>query len=197
MTSKLTTLAQKRRQNGPSNGRESLDWLEDKISKLSGRSNIASQLAREPTRWVDRFRVGGLYFFYYDPKTKTDLPYYDRFPLVIPVSIENDSFLGLNLHYLPVRQRMVFLDKMFDLAVLNKYDEIARVRISYDILTASNRFKEYKVCLKRYLLSNVRSKIIAVQPNEWDIASMLPVQQFKKQTPQIVWEESVEKMRTS
>ena len=87
------------------------------------------------------------------------------------------------------------MDKLLDLAVLNKDDEITRLRISYDILNSTNRFKEFKPCIKKYLIGNVMSNISAVQPNEWDIAAFLPVQQFKKKPVTTVWEESVDRIR--
>lgn len=196
MASKLTTIAQKKNSAQlKTMSRDSLQWMESKIRNLSGRSNIASQISREQDRWVNKFRVGGLYFFYYNPKTKDELPYYDRFPLVIPLQISGSSFLGLNLHYLPLNMRLVFMDKLLDLAVLNKDDEITRLRISYDILNSTNRFKEFKPCIKKYLIGNVMSNISAVQPNEWDIAAFLPVQQFKKKPVTTVWEESVDRIR--
>ena len=62
----------------------------------------------------ERFRrvpsIGQMYMFQYDPKYKDVLPYYDRFPLVIPFEqtrrvgiAQGDGFYGLNLHYLPLR----------------------------------------------------------------------------------------------
>lgn len=198
MPSKLTTLAQQRSSAQLQvMSRDSLRWLESKIKDIKGRSNIASNLSKERNRWVTRFQLGGLYFFYYDPKTKTDLPYYDRFPLVIPLEIYPGSFLGLNLHYLPIKYRLAFLDKLLDTAELNKNDEISRVRVTYDILSATRMYKEFRPCVKKYLTSHINSKIIAVQPNEWDIACVLPVQQFKKQTADYVWEESVEQIRNN
>jgi hypothetical protein len=196
MASKLTSLANQRSTAQLQvMSRDSLRWLENKVQELKGRTNIASNLSRERDRWVNRFQLGGLYFFYYDPKTKSDLAYYDRFPLVIPLEIYTDGFLGLNLHYLPVNYRLAFLDKLMDTAQLNQYDQITRVRVTYDILNATKRFREFKPCLKKYLFNHVTSKIIAVQPNEWDIASVLPVQQFKKKSADHVWEQSEEEIR--
>lgn len=198
MPSKLTTLAQQRSSAQiKTMSRDSLRWLEGKVEEIKGRSNIASQISRESQRWVNRFQLGGLYFFYYDPKTKTDLPYYDRFPLVIPLEIYPDGFLGLNLHYLPMNYRLVFLDKLLDTAAINKNNEIYRVRVSYDILSATRRYREFRPCLKKYLFNHVTSKIVAVQPNEWDVAAFLPVQQFKKKPADYVWEESADQIKAN
>jgi hypothetical protein len=82
-------------------------------------------------------------------------------------------------------------------AILNDDNEIMRLRISYEILDASRKYKEFRPCVKRYLYSHIRSRILAVEPEEWDVAMYLPVQQFKKATPAKVWKESVEEIRNS
>ena len=196
MASKLSNLAkQKSASQLQSMSRDSYKWLMSKIGELRGVSNIASQLSREKERQVSKFSPGGLYYFYYDPKTKADLPYYDKFPLVLVLNINPDGFMGLNLHYLPLRHRVAFLDKLMDYADLNDNNEIMRMRVTYDILTASRSLREFKPCLKKYYYSHVQSKILAVQPNEWDIAAYLPIQQFKKATVEEVWNDSMDAIR--
>jgi hypothetical protein len=73
--------------------------------------------------------------------------------------------------------------------------EIKRLRVTYDILAASKRMKEFKPCVKQYLHGHVKSKILAVHPDEWDIAAFLPVQQFRKANAAKVWKESMEEIR--
>jgi hypothetical protein len=177
--------------------RQSFEWLKKKISDIRDPRSIATNISREPHRQTDRFKVGGLYFFFYDPKTKDQLPYYDVFPLVLILEKYNDGFLGLNLHYLPIKYRAAFLDKLMDYAVVNENNDITRMRVSYDILNATRRFREFKPCLKRYLHGHVRSKLITVGPNEWDVATFLPVQQFKKAKSIEVWEDSIQQIRES
>ena len=46
-----------------------------------------------------------MYFFRYDPKFRTTLPMFDKYPLVIVVERYTDGFLGLNMHYLTRGQR--------------------------------------------------------------------------------------------
>jgi hypothetical protein len=193
-TSKLTTLAkQKTAAQLQTASRDSYRWLIKKIGELNNPTSIASVIAREDRG--NRFINGGLYYFYYDPKGKNDLPYYDRFPLVLVLEIYKDGFLGLNLHYLPIRQRIGLLDNLMEYADLDKNKDILRMRVTYDILNASKRFKEFKPCLKKYLFGHVQSKILAVQPNEWDIAAFLPIQQFRKATTSEVWQDSLEEIR--
>jgi hypothetical protein len=138
-----------------------------------------------------------MYFFYYDAKTKDDLPYWDKFPLVLVLEKYSDGFLGLNLHYLPIKQRVLFMTKLMRFAILNEEDEIIRMRVTYDILNSTRRFREFRPCLKRYLFTHIRSKILLVQPNEWDVAMFLPIQQFRKDTAKNVWQDSLTKIRNS
>ncbi|MFZ4414240.1 MAG: hypothetical protein ACOYOV_14250, partial [Bacteroidales bacterium] len=133
--------------------------------------------------------------FYYDPKTKDKLEYYDRFPMVLALEQYPDGFLGLNLHYLPFQYRIAFLGKLMHFAEMGANGEIQRLRVTYDILTASKSLKAFKPCLKRYLTGHIQSKILAIQSNEWDIAAFLPIQQFKKASAAKVWQESMEEIR--
>jgi hypothetical protein len=195
MESKLTQLANARPSDMQIGSKKSLEWLSQKIAELRNTSNIPVGMSRERFRQVDSFRLGKLYCFYYDPKGKESLPYYDRFPMVLAIEKYNDGFLGLNLHYLPFNYRMAFLGKLLKFAVQGEPGEIDRLRVTYDILVASKRLKEFRPCIKRYLSGHIQSKILAIQPNEWDIAAFLPLQQFRGAKSQEVWQESLEEIR--
>jgi hypothetical protein len=147
-------------------------------------------MEKEKTRQVSVFDLGRMYFFRYDPAGRYDLPYYDTFPLVLVLEMYSDGFLGLNMHYLPVKYRLAFLDKLMDFAVTDG-NQIQRMRVSYDILNASRRFREFRPCLKKYLHSQVKSKILQVMPNEWDVAVFLPVYMFKGKAASSVWKDSI------
>ena len=181
--------------------RESLNWLLKKIRNINNPIAESRPLVREKqrfTRPTDRtkFLMGGLYYFYYDPITKDEMPYYDKFPLVMPLKKESDGFIGLNLHYLPLRYRIAFMRKMIPFAVYDENDEIKRIRMTYSMLDSTSRYKEFRPCIKKYLYSRIRSKIIKVEPQEWDIALYLPIQQFRKEKAKTVWQESVNQIRS-
>lgn len=182
--------------------RESLNWLLKRIRNIGNPAAAVRPLSRETHRYTrpsdrQKFLIGGLYYFIYDPKTKNDLPYYDRFPLVMPLKRDSDGFIGLNLHYLPLRYRINFMRKLMPLAMYNDDDEIKRIRVTYPILDSSSRFKEFRPCIKKYLYGHVKSRILAVEPQEWDIALYLPIQQFKKAPVRTVWQESLEQIKAS
>ena len=195
-TSKLTKLADER------NGFEleqysikSLKWFTSKINNLKNPRALANQIRKETDRNTNRFLIGGLYFFYYSAKYDDRLPYWDAFPLVLPLERYGDGFLGMNLHYLPPRIRAGFMDKLMNFAIYDDNDEIKRLRITYDIVSASKRYKEFRPCVKRYLYKNIASKMLKVEPNEWETAVFLPVHQFQKAKINEVWQDSIKEIK--
>jgi len=198
MTSKLTTLAEEKKSAGHKTmSKDAVAWLQKQINEIKRPSAIPITIKGEVSRQKQpgQLRIGMMYCYYYDPKTKDELPYWDRFPMVLVLEKYNDGFLGLNIHYLPVKYRVAFLQKLMRYAQLTPDDDIKRMRISYDILTATKRYAEFRPCLKRYLYSHLRSRILMIEPNEWDVATMLPIQQFRGAKPQKVWQDSVKEWK--
>ena len=156
--------------------KKSREWLKKKVRDLS-KVNQRSVL-RDQSRKTNKFLPGRMYFYMYDPKTKDELPYYDTFPLVFPIEMYSDGFLGLNLHYIRPNQRLALLDKLYDTANNDKFDDTTKLRINYGILSGASRFKEFAPCMKRYLSSHIRSNIIEIQPDEWEITALLPFDNF-------------------
>jgi len=197
-TSKLTELAKEHKATEfPRLSKNSIAWFKEKIAEIKRPAAIVRDITQEKSRRTSQLKLGRLYCFAYDPKTKDDLPYYDRFPMVIVLESYPDGFLGLNLHYLPYKYRVVFLNKLVKYAVTDRENDVVRLRVTYDILNASRRFKEFKPCLKRYLFNHMRSRLLAIQPNEWETATLLPLQMFKGATANKVWKESLEEIRES
>ena len=129
-------------------------------------------------RLTSKVMVGRMYHFFYDPKHKKTLPYYDRFPLIFPFKKVRGGFLGINLHYLPLRLRAKLMDGLYGLTRDNKYDEDTRLRISYNILNGAAKYKYFKPCVKHYLTPHVKSRFLEVYAAEWDIALFLPTEKF-------------------
>jgi hypothetical protein len=197
MASTLTQLTQQRTAlEQEFLSRKSVTWLQNQMRDLKSPIKLAKEIAKEKSRQTGQFQMGGLYHFFYDPITKGDLPYYDIFPLVIPLKRDAEGFIGLNMHYLPPRYRAVFMDKLMNFAITNENDEPKRLRITYDILTASKNFKEFRPCLKRYLNSQIKSKILTIQPPEWETALFLPTAVFKGAPISKVYAESVAKAQS-
>ena len=150
-------------------------WLRAKVKDLKPTS---SALMRDRDRLKNTSMIGRMYFYFYDPKTKDSMPYYDQFPLVIPIEKYNDGFLGLNLHYIHPKHRMVLLDKLSDTMSNDTYDEKTKLKINYRYLAAASRIFEANPCIKRYLFTQIESRFLEITADEWDIAAMLPLESF-------------------
>lgn len=142
---------------------------------------------------------GCFYFYHYDPKWKKELPYYDTFPFVLVLSVEKNSFLGLNFHYLDYFRRAQFFDALYPFregrtATPDVRDIRMRLLISYDILKTSSKYRAFRPCIKRYLMKHVQTPLMKVTAREWDVALFLPVESFVKRSRQHVWKESEKKI---
>ena len=137
--------------------KESRDWFRRKAQSL-GRVNRNSLMREEPVDLANKQIIGSMYMFFYDPKHKDTLPYYDRFPLVIVLDKAEGGFLGLNLHYLPPVLRAKFLDGLISTTNNKLYTDDSRFLVTYKMLKSSARLKYFKPCVKHYLTSQVRSR---------------------------------------
>ena len=151
------------------------NWLKAKVGDLRP---TPAALMKDRERLKDKSFIGKMYFFFYDPKLKDSLPYYDRFPLVIPIERYSDGFLGLNLHYIHPKQRIILLDKLSEVASNDEYNEKTKLQISYGYLASASKIFEATPCIKRYLFSHIQSRFLEITADEWDIAVMLPAENF-------------------
>lgn len=165
-------------------------WLRAKVKDLKPTS---SGLMLDRDRLKNSSMIGKMYFYFYDPKTKDSMPYYDRFPLVIPIERYNDGFLGLNLHYIHPKYRMILLDKLSDTMSNNTYDEKTKLKINYRYLASASKVFEATPCIKRYLFTQIESRFLEITADEWDIAAMLPVESFVGATTSKVYADSRKK----
>lgn len=169
--------------------KESMDWFRRKAHTIR-RVNRVELMKEDPIEMRNRVKMGNMFMFFYDPKHKETLPYYDRFPLIIMVERAPGGFYGLNLHYLPPILRAKFLDSLMDITNNKKYDESTRFNITYATLKRAMKFKYFKPCFKHYLTKHVRGRFAYVSPPEWEIATFLPTADFAKSRNANVYRQS-------
>lgn len=162
----------------------SVRWFRDKVRELG--TPPTRQLVNEG---IVRGRpaFGRMNFYFYDPKYKNELPYYDRFPLVLPIEQYNEGFLGLNFHYLSIPMRIRLLNVITEYASDQSMSENTRIRLTW------NRIKRnpmVKPTVKRYLADNVRSQFRVINADEMMLAVLLPVQRFVKASDEKVYADS-------
>jgi len=168
-------------------------WLAGKIQEIGGRMNVPQFIAQQTAdkKIASQAIQGKLIFFYYDAKTKAKLPFWDKFPLVLPIEKYPDGFLGLNFHYLPMKYRAKLLDALLTNLNNAKMDDSTKFRVNYNLLKNTAKYWMFKPTLKRYLTAHIRSKIITVTPDQWEIAIFLPAERFQKKSKDEVWKDSI------
>lgn len=166
------------------------DWYRKQAKGV--RSTPEAMIKADPDRFRNQVRVGSMYHFFYDPKHKKTLPFYDRFPLIFPFKKVPGGFLGINLHYLPLPLRAKLMDALYGLSTNDRYDEKTKLKLSYDILNSGSKYKWFKPCVKHYLTAHVKSRFLEVYSSEWDIALFLPTERFVKANKNKVHKDSRE-----
>ena len=163
---------------------KSTQWYRDKIREFGqpGAMDLIrdGKQARTP-------HYGRINMFFYDPKGRKTLPYYDTFPLVLPIERYPDGFLGINFHYLPMGLRLKLLDRIVDFSNNTKFDESTIIDADYAKL---KNLKEIKPTLKRYLAGRVKTRFRRVDADEFTVAALLPIARWKNGTQQDVYKDS-------
>jgi hypothetical protein len=166
-------------------GVKSVNWFREKIQDF-GKPG-PQQLLRDGRR-TKGVNFGTLNMFIYSPKHKDTLPYYDTFPLVLPIGPAAGGFMGLNFHYLPIQMRIRLLDKIVDgggsLNVAAQTGKRPRLITDYSQL---KRIPMAKAIVKHYLTGYVKSDFRAITSEELIVAALLPVQRFQKGSAQAAY----------
>jgi len=178
----------------PAKNKGSRDWFRGRARRLQMNG---SPLRNEENKEMltNNLEVGNMYMFYYDPKTKESLPYYDTFPLIFPIDETSKGFTGINMHYLPPQLRAKLMDSLYTLASDRRFDSNTRLNISYNVLNKAARYKYFRPCIKQYLKNHVKSRFLKVNPSEWDVALFLKTEQFQKAGTGTVWADSRKQMK--
>lgn len=158
--------------------KESLNWFRENVKNIRINYAGSKRLLAEGGERVTRVREGRIYMYFYHAKGEEKLPYFDRFPLVICVDRQPTYFTGLNLHYLSPRLRVEFLSRLDEYLSDRQYDEETKFRLTYDLIANIRKLRAFRPCFKKYLYSQVRSRIIEVPPNNWEVISLLPAARF-------------------
>lgn len=172
--------------------KKAIQWLADTVTQRPGR--ISDQALhgdyKNYTQSIGQNDAGMMYLFHYFPKYHATLPYYDLFPLVIPIEFYKGAsagFLGLNLHYLEPMKRLKLLNGLLQAFETTNGN---RMFLTYNLLKGISQTNLYKPCVKRYLTKQLRSNFIPIERKNWEIALFLPVARFRKQSQQFVWSQS-------
>jgi hypothetical protein len=157
-------------------------WFYREIKSLYGsttKSLIPFASAMEGTTKIgaEDIGFGRLYLFEYRA-SKTE-EYYDRFPVVLPFTIKSDHIVGFNLHYLPLRYRLLAIAEMLYKADPRfPPDEKDLSKLDYDYINGTS-LNFMRVAVRTYKLRRIRSAVGEIPSKGWITASLLPVAQYK------------------
>jgi hypothetical protein len=169
-----------------------------KVSNVSGNRLMGEDPALL-TNYLNQDSVGKMYMFYYDAKYKDELPYWDRFPLIFVLDVRADRFWGVNLHYLPPLYRARLMNALYKIQNRGRTPLSIKLKLTYQVLKSIDP-RVAKFAVKQYLRYSgskkgkssaanvgVRSRFMQIPYDKWDVALMLPTEQFEKQTKSKVW----------
>jgi hypothetical protein len=157
----------------------SINWYKKKVADLSNRISAARLMRDNKLKKAPTFNK--LHFFRYDPKLKATLPYYDTFPLVMPIQSAAGGFLGINFHYLPIPLRMRLLETLDKRGFRGDYRKLKNIR-------------EVKPTIKHYLRRQFVSGFLELEEDDYAPAIFMPVAQFRKASASQVWRDSRRKI---
>ena len=163
--------------------KEALAWYKEKVAKITGPRGPKDPT--KPFKTVSVPELGKMYLYTYNPLTREKLPFFDMYPLVIPLSFYSKKngrgFLGLNLHYLPPLQRAALLQSFIESGSLNNKNMNVTTKfvgLDYSMLTTRFQGTPYEVCIKRYLFGHVVSSFHEINASDWDRVVILPLQKW-------------------
>jgi len=164
-----------------SNTKLSQEWFFDRIREIN-REQVDRQsiITNPPIRMATNQFVGRMYLFRYNPIGRQTLPYYDRFPLVILISMQKEGFMGLNLHYLPMDLRQRLFYNLLNRASQSEFRWNTYLKIDYDYLRSKTLLRSHKACIKRYRYDQIYGRMANIPAPEWEIAVHLPLASWRK-----------------
>ena len=174
--------------------KRSAKWFQDKIKGLKGdlRNRFSSTNAAkfyrdaetkvQPNVLKRRIELGDLFCYYYNPKYKAVLPYYDMFPMIMLLSAEKETFLGINFHYLRPKWRAILLDRV-----------TAKIGGGLPKWSKLRQIRQIAPTIKRYRFDHIMRRVIPIEEDEQEIAIFLPTERFRKSAKAKVWSDSERK----
>ena len=167
-------------------GRElSIRWYRQKVQDLLPKPQVRAMIREgvKTQKVTVRPNFGTMNLFYYRPKGAAKLPYYDIFPLVIPIGRRlNDGFVGINFHYLSVPQRWLLLERLSMFQVPSELDAFDTEEGAGDVMalfwSKIRRKRGVKPIVRRYLTKNIKSRFLKIELSEMLIALAIPMERF-------------------
>jgi len=153
--------------------------LEETTTSLGGTNQSYTQLLKYLSqqgvlRVPNRFLPGQMVFFKYKPQDTRFVfsgnPY-DLFPLVIITDVHREGFEGINIHFLSKRWRKDLFSAIENFLPkrISGDPSLTRLGTTYERLGGSRKFKFFKPCYRRYVISGFRKRPILIPSEFWNV----------------------------
>jgi len=156
-------------------------WFYSEVRNTFGSSRVPFSIAQRGALPVttDRIQSGKMYLFEYTA-SKTE-EYFDRFPLVIPFTLESDRMVGFNLHYIPSLYRIKAMSSIVNSATPDrKYppSRKASTPINYGVIDGGT-LNYMRVSIRTYIFKRIESAIVEIPATGWITAAFLPTASYR------------------
>ena len=150
--------------------KEAQQWFDTLTSKINAPRKSTGQQFKG-YRTTNAVLLGRVYAYKYDPKHRATLPFFDENPLVIPFAYKDGvggkkGFLGINLHFLPRRDRKTVMN-FFMKQDLDNVMKTGYIPINYGMIKNNSRFALLQYCIRMYLVDHVRGMFYLIPQSDY------------------------------
>lgn len=170
---------------------DSLDWFRKRISKDVNISRTAllkdTGDYRTKSGKEDTSLIGKLYYFNYEAEGvgNSELGVYDEYPMVFIFNStktkEGKQVLwGLNLHYATPAERATLYMELLKLKTTKGWSEKTKLKMSWNLIKGVASHRLYKKCVHAYRVDRMKSRLVEIKPEDWEVAVFLQLQRWKR-----------------
>lgn len=163
---------------------DAINWYRNYVPKAYNKVRT-SQVFMDRSLWKNQIQMGKFYFFDYDALHKDTLDIWDAFPFTVffdsYVSKEGKAIiLGLNMHYLPPKLRMIAFKILLGYRSESRYRKSTKLELDWQKLKVLSQHKLFKAAIHAYRVDHVRSVFVEIPSSAWQHMIFLPVARWKK-----------------
>jgi len=141
----------------------SMGWFANQVNAMSEADGISlMKEIRESEKKERNLLIGRFYHFDYFPTEIGDSIYesYDRTPLILYLGRREGVLHGLNINYLRMEKKTLFMNKCFRFLVGDLFADRSlenKIALKYDFMDNKGIFLEHKVIFRKYLINRIKN----------------------------------------
>jgi len=153
---------------------KAIQWFNKECKKMSFGEAHASQTINEFVS-PGKITSGDMLLLQYSAKYADTLPYWDIYPIMILLSMDNKHFWGLNLHYLTSQQRQKVMIVLY--AQKMGYG-LKSFKPKWQMMKSAIGVNLAKKCIKQYIIGNIE-KLSIISKDSWSYVAFMPLAKWK------------------